>query len=200
MNKPRSSRGIWAPIMRCRSAFAAVALLSGLVNLLYLTGSLFMLEVYDRVIPSRSVPTLLAFAGLAAALYAFQAVLDVVRSRILSRVGMVVHGMLSPQVFGAIVRAPLREAGSVDALLPVRDLDQVRSVLSGSGLTALFDLPWMPLYVGICFLFHPLIGSAAVAGAAILFAMSFAADWTNRRPTKDATVCGVARNGLAQVG
>ena len=177
-----------------------MALLSGLVNVLYLTGSFFMLEVYDRVIPSRSVPTLLGLVGLAGVLYAFQGGLEVVRSRILSRIGMFVHGMLSPRVFGIIVRAPLQQATSADSLLPLRDLDQIRSVLSGSGLASLFDLPWMPIYVFICFLFDPLIGLAALGGAVALFAMTFAADLANRRPTKDVTTHGVARNSLAETG
>ncbi len=127
-----------ASLAHCRAALIGVAVMSGVVNLLYLTGSFFMLEVYDRVIPGRSIPTLLGLAALALALYAFQA-----SSRTCGadprpdRAG----GGRSPQsaVFDLTLRAPLR--GGRGAEHAVRDLDQVRAFLGGSGPAALFDLP-----------------------------------------------------------
>ena len=135
-----------------------LVLFSALVNVLYLTGSFYMLQIYDRVIPSRSVPTLVALSMLAAGLYAAQAALDFIRQRILSRTARSFDERLSPRVFGLIARLPLTARGGAVGLQPMRDLDQVRSFLAGGGPLAFFDLPWIPLYLAVCFLFHPVIG------------------------------------------
>ena len=113
-----------------------------------LTGSFFMLQVYDRVLPGRSIPTLVAFLVLATMLYLFQSGLDLVRNRISVRIGRYFDERLGLRVFDALVRLPLKTRGDGDGLQPLRDLDQVRSFLSGGGPTALFDLPWMPIYLG----------------------------------------------------
>ena len=118
--KPDPSELVSA-LARCRTAFLGVAVMSGLVNLLYLTGSFFMLEVYDRVIPSRSVPTLVGLCILALALYAFQGLFELLRSRILSRLGASLDEALSPRVFDIIVRLPLKGGSAGEGLLPLRD-------------------------------------------------------------------------------
>ncbi|WP_246695016.1 type I secretion system permease/ATPase, partial [Methylobacterium sp. WL6] len=184
----------------CRTAFAGVAVMSGVVNVLYLTGSFFMLEVYDRVIPSRSVPTLIGLMALALTLYAFQGALEAIRSRILARVGAALDEALSGRVFDLVVRAPLKGAAPGDGLLPLRDLDQIRAFLSGTGPSAFFDLPWLPIYLAVCFLFHPLIGVAALCGALFLAAVTWLTDRATRRPAQAATGHGLRRNGLAEAG
>jgi PrtD family type I secretion system ABC transporter len=184
----------------CRTAFLGVFLMSAAVNVLYLTGSFFMLEVYDRVIPSRSVPTLIGLCVLALALYAFQGVLDVLRTRVLSRIGLALDERLSPRVFDVLVRLPLKTARGGDGLQPLRDLDALRSFLSGAGPTALTDLPWMPFYLAICFLFHPLIGVVALVGALLLVTMTILTDLFTRKPTVDTVRHAIARNGLAEAG
>jgi ATP-binding cassette subfamily C protein len=113
-----------------------------MINLLYLTGSLFMLEVYDRVLPSRSVPTLVGLAILAGGLYTAQGVLDLIRGRILGRVGTALDEALNARVFDSIVRLPLMVGSRNAGLQPLRDLDHIRSFLSGMGMGAFFDLPW----------------------------------------------------------
>ena len=139
----------------CRGAFISIGLMSGMSNILMLTGALFMLEVYDRVLPSRSVPTLIGLVILAAGLYTAQGLLDMIRGRILVRIGSRLDEALSGRVYETIVRLPLKVGNRNDGLQPLRDLDAVRSFLSGTGPTALFDLPWLPIYLAICFLFHP---------------------------------------------
>src|SRR6186997_2650027 len=114
----------------CRNAFIGVGIMSCMINLLYLTGSFFMLEVYDRVLPSRSVPTLVGLAVIAFVLYAFQGVLDVLRGRVLVRIGASLDEALSGRVFDILVRLPLKARPAGDGLQPIRDLDQVRSFLS----------------------------------------------------------------------
>ncbi|MCC0805055.1 type I secretion system permease/ATPase [Methylobacterium sp. W2] len=200
MAKGRESAEIISALASCRTAFIGVAVMSGLVNILYLTGSFFMLEVYDRVIPSRSVPTLVGLVILALVLYGFQGVLETIRSRILARVGASLDEALSARVFDIVVRAPLKGATPGDGLLPLRDLDQLRAFLGGTGPSAFFDLPWMPIYVFICFLFHPLIGIAALVGAAVLAVLALTTDRSTRAPTQTATAHGMRRNGLAEAG
>lgn len=172
--------------------------MSGVVNILALTGSFFMLQVYDRVIPGRSVPTLVGLAVFAATLFIFQGVLELIRSRLLVRIGMALDAQLSGQVYAALMRLPLRTTLAGDGLQSLRDLDQVRSFLSSAGPTALFDLPWMPLYLGICFLFHFWIGMAALAGAVILFGLTLLAEMRTREPAKRANSQAAARNTLAE--
>ena len=139
-------------ISTCRSAFLGIALMTGVLNVLYLTGSFFMLEIYDRVLPSRSIPTLVGLAVLALILYTFQGVLDLIRGRVLVRIGASLDQDLSSRVYDVLVRRSLKTR-TADGLQPLRDLDQVRAFLSGTGPASFFDLPWMPLYLGICFLF-----------------------------------------------
>ncbi|MEI9425140.1 type I secretion system permease/ATPase [Mesorhizobium sp. Cs1299R1N1] len=181
-----------------RRAFAGIALMSGVVNILALTGSFFMLQVYDRVIPGRSVPTLVGLAVFAAVLFVFQGVLELIRSRLLVRIGMGLDARLSGQVYAALMRLPLRTKLAGDGLQSLRDLDQVRSFLSSAGPTALFDLPWMPLYLGICFLFHFWIGMTALAGAIVLFGLTLLAEARTREPARRANSQAAARNTLAE--
>src|SRR6185295_12944495 len=104
---------------------------------------------------------------LALVLYGFQGLLDIVRGRILLRIGRSLDEAVSGRVWRILVRLPLI-APAARGLQPMQDLDQVRAFASGVGPSALFDLPWMPLYLGICYLFHPWIGLAATAGALLL--------------------------------
>lgn len=172
--------------------------MSGVVNVLALTGSFFMLQVYDRVIPGRSVPTLVGLAVFAGTLFVFQGVLELIRSRLLVRIGMGLDARLSGQVYAALMRLPLRTKLAGDGLQSLRDLDQVRSFMSSAGPTALFDLPWMPLYLAICFLFHFWIGMTALAGAAILFGLTLFAEFRTREPVRTANSQAAARNTLAE--
>jgi PrtD family type I secretion system ABC transporter len=182
----------------CRNAFAGVAIMSGLINVLYLTGSFFMLEVYDRVIPSRSVPTLVGLGALVLGLYAFQGILDLIRVRIMVRIGSALDKALSPRVFETVVLLPLKMRSGGDGLQLLRDLDQVRAFMAGTGPNAFFDLPWMPLYLWICFLFHPWIGIVASVGAVILVALMVMTDRMTRAPAKHAVIAVMERNALAE--
>ena len=147
-----------AAFASCRGALIATGLISGMSNVLMLTGAMFMLEIYDRVLPSRSVPTLVGIAILAGGLYVAQGILDLIRSRLLVRIGSALDEAISGRVFDAILRLPMKVAKVNDGLQPLRDLDSVRSFLSGLGPIALFDLPWLPFYIGVCYLLHPWLG------------------------------------------
>jgi ATP-binding cassette subfamily C protein len=183
-------------LKRCRSAFVGIGLFSCLINILMLTAPLFMLQIYDRVLPSRSVPTLIGLAILAAALFGVQGLLDAIRARVLLRIGNSINTDLSRRIHDVVVQLPLKAKSGGDGLQPLRDLDQIRSFLSGTGPAALFDLPWIPLYVGVCFLFHPLIGIAALSGAVILIVLTLIAEFATRAPAKETVVFAAQRNAL----
>lgn len=197
-DEPRSE--IVGFLVSCRRIFWGLAAFSGLSNLLMLTGSFFMLQVYDRVLPGRSIPTLIALIVLATALYMFQGGLDLVRSRISARIGRYFDEKLGLRVFDAVVRLPLKTRGDGDGMQPLRDLDQVRGFLSGGGPTALFDLPWMPVYLGICFLFHFWIGVTALIGALVLVAITILTELRTQGPAKASSRLAVSRSALAVEG
>lgn len=187
-----------AALLSFRSAFAGIGIVSAIINVLALTGSFFMLQVYDRAVPSSSVPTLIGLGVLAAFLYAFQGVLELVRSRLLVRIGIALDFKTSGPVYIAMMRLPLRTKLSGDGLQSFRDLDQVRSFLSSAGPTALFDLPWMPFYIAICFLFHFWIGVTALLGAIVLFGLTLLAEFLTKHPTHLASGHAATRSALAE--
>jgi PrtD family type I secretion system ABC transporter len=195
--QPASSE-LAVALSACRRAFIAIALFSGMSNILMLSGALFMLEVYDRVLPSRSVPTLVALMILVIGLYGAQGVIDTIRSRILVRVGNSLDEAMSMRVYNAVVRLPLKIGGKSEGTQPIRDLDTVRGFLSGIGPIALFDLPWMPIYLIVCFVFHPYIGLTALFGAMVLITITVFTELTTRQPTRSATQFATARNALLE--
>ncbi|RVE93027.1 type I secretion system permease/ATPase [Sinorhizobium meliloti] len=187
-----------AALRACRAAFIGVGVASALVNLLYLTGSFFMLEVYDRILPSRSIPSLIALSLLALLLYAFQGAFELIRGRMLVRIAGALDESLNGRIYRAIVKAPLKLRMQGDGLQALRDFDQVRSFLSGVGPAALFDLPWLPFYIAICFLFHPVIGLIAIIGGLILTLLTYLTNRGTQAPAKKASEAGGLRNVFAQ--
>lgn len=194
----RSPSPIATALSACRGAFVAVGLFSGAMNVLMLTGSVYMLQVYDRVLPSRSVPTLVSLTIIVMAVYGILGLLDSIRGRMLVRIARSLDEALSRRVYEAVVRLPLKMRSSADGLQPIRDLDQLRGFLSSLGPTALFDLPWMPLYLGLCFAFHFWIGATALVGAIILVTLTFVTEMLARAPAKAATMHGANRLALAE--
>ncbi len=156
-----------------------------------------MLQVYDRIIPSRSIPSLIALALLALLLYAFQGAFDLVRGRILVRISGVFDEVMSRRIFKATLKAPLKGQVAGDGLSVLRDFDQVRGFLSSPGPSAFFDLPWVPLYVGICFLFHPVIGIITVSGALILTMLTYLTNRSSQSSARQVYELAAERNALA---
>ncbi|WP_431323530.1 type I secretion system permease/ATPase [Rhizobium sp. YTU87027] len=180
------------------SVFGGLVAASFVINLLALTAPLFMLQIYDRVLASGSVPTLVGLGVLALGLYGFQAALEILRSRILLRIGERFDRDLSDRVHVAVTRLPLIARMPGDGLQPLRDLDSVRGFLSGAGPTALFDFPWIPLYLGICFIFHFWLGMTALAGAIVLVSLTLLTNLLSQKAIKEATTHNMARNGLME--
>ena len=196
----QSPSTLLALVSASRGALLGLAVFSALINILYLTGSFYMLQVYDRVIPGRSVPTLIALSLLAAGVFAGQAALEYFRGRVLLHMARSLDERLSPRIFRLITLLPMTAKGAASGLQPLRDLDQVRGFLAGGGPLAFFDLPWMPFYLAILFLFHPLIGLAALGGAIMLVSLTLCAEVFTRKPIEEAARFGGARNGLMESG
>ncbi|HUF57036.1 MAG TPA: ABC transporter transmembrane domain-containing protein, partial [Thermohalobaculum sp.] len=167
---------------RCRGHLAAVGVFSVFVNLLMLTGPLFMLQIYDRVLTSRSEATLVALLVLVTVLFAFMGLLDFVRGRVLARAGARFQTLLDGRVFEAVLRRSVAPGDRARPSTASRDLDAVRQVLSGPAPFAVFDLPWTPIFVGAIFLFHPLLGWIAVAGSLVLITLTALNQFRSRAP------------------
>lgn len=181
-------------------ALVGVAIFSAAINILLLTSPVFMLQVYDRVLTSRSHQTLFALLGIATLLLVLMSVLDQLRSSILIRVGLALDRSLREHVFNGVIEQQLLRRTTGDGQQPVRDLDVVRTFLAGPGPIALFDLPWMPLYVAICFLLHPLLGALAIAGAAILVGLTVWGYYAAKEPTREAAEHASRRNAWIEGG
>jgi PrtD family type I secretion system ABC transporter len=175
-----------------------VAVFSGVINILALAGSFYMLQVYDRVLPSHSVATLVGLSVLMFGLYAINGMLEFIRARIMSRVGTRIDRTLTPRVFQAVQILPLKSRGGGDGMQPLRDLDSVRNFMSGMGLTALFDLPWMPIYLGFVYVLHPILALVAVGGALLLIALTVVTEYRSSTPLKAASAAGSQRLALAE--
>ncbi|MEQ1714637.1 MAG: type I secretion system permease/ATPase [Hyphomicrobium sp.] len=182
----------YAPIL------TSVAVFSGVINLLALAGSFYMLQVYDRVLPSQSVPTLIGLSILMVGLYVVNGVLEYLRSRIMSRVGTRIDKNLSPKVFNAVQILPLRSRSAGDGMQPIRDLDTIRSFMSGLGLPALFDLPWMPIYLFFVYLLHPSLFLIAAGGAILLIILTMMTEYRSSTPLKAASQAGGQRLAIAE--
>jgi ATP-binding cassette subfamily C protein len=154
------------------AVFVSAIVFSLFINLLLFVGPLYMLQIYDRVITSRSEPTLMALTVLAAFLICVYAILECLRSGLLVRAGMAFDQEVSEPVFRAVHRGNLLLPGG-NHVQCLRDVDTVREFLTGSGLIAFCDAPWFPIFVFAAFLLHPLFGYFALAGSTITIALTF---------------------------
>ena len=156
---------------------------SGAVNVLMLAGPLYMLQLYDRVLSSRSVPTLIALSLLLVGAYVFQGMLDM-RSRMVVRVASLLDHDLEAKVHGAVLRLSQYPGAERTHGNPVRDLDQMRAFMTGNGPIALVDLPWMPAFLLICYLIHPWLGALAFSGALALLVVAMLTERASREPLR----------------
>ncbi len=184
-------------LARMRGALIAAGMFSFFMNMLLLTVPLHMLHVYDHVLTSRSVPTLVLLTGLAVALLAALGLLDLFRSRILGRVGAMLDRELGDPVFASCVvdRVHKRSEPSAQS---IRDLDTVRSFVSGSALPTLFDAPWTPLFIAVIFLLHPWLGWIAVFGALVLLLTALANETLTKRTARETTNHAIVATGFAE--
>lgn len=184
---------------RFRQAFWAVVLLSALLNVLMLGGSIYMMLVYDSVLPSHSLPTLFGLFAMITLVYVFQALFDQMRQRILSDIGAALDRQLAPRVHQAMAQAALQGARAPgDGLVAMRDLDAVRGWLSGAGPAALIDLPWIILFLLVVGLLHPWLMITTLVGALVMLGLAFATDRATRQPVRELSQVAALRNGRAE--
>ncbi len=168
-----------------RPAFIIVGLFSLFINLMMLVAPVYMMQVYDRVLSSQSHDTLLMLTLLAVALLGLGALVEAARSRLMVRISTDLDARLNRVLFhGAFADQRQFEAGvNPDAASqPLRDFDKVRSFLTGAGVLAFFDTPWVPIYLAIIFMFHPILGLIATAGAIAIFALAWLSEFSTRQP------------------
>lgn len=200
--RPREGRSLdlRAAMLGCVPGLAGVGLFSAVINILALTGSVYMLQVYDRVLPSQSVPTLVGFTIGMLGLYAVYGLLDFVRLRLLVRIGNRVHKNLQQKVFALSLSLPLVAGQDASRVQPLRDLDQLRGFLSGLGPTVVFDAPWIPFYLVVIYLLHPSLGMLATVGAIVVVLLTVVAEILGRGPVERASETLLAQRTLADSG
>lgn len=181
-----------------RGTFLVIGLVSGVVNILALTGSFYMLQVYDRVLTSHSVPTLVAFSVLAGGLYVFQGALDVLRGQIMVRVSAKLDRSISPIAHGSLLHLPLLGIPSSDAQRPIRDVEAIRTFLGSQGPIAFFDLPWMPLYLAFVFFLHFWLGILASIGLLVLVSLTLLTEWLSSDLSTQASQAATERYAAAE--
>jgi ABC-type bacteriocin/lantibiotic exporter with double-glycine peptidase domain len=179
-----------------RKAFVGVAALSAVSNILALTGSLYMLQVYDRVITSRSVPTLVGLTILMVGLYSAYGVIDLLRGRVVRGLAIRLERRLREPVFNSVMALPNGQTEPRLALQPVKDLDQIRTFLGGNGPITLTDMPWLPVYMFLVFLLHPYLGLAAVVGAGVLICFALLTEFHSRGPSEASMMASATRQSF----
>lgn len=184
-------------VKACRPHLVWAAVFSALVNLLYLTPTIYMLQVYDRVVPTGGLQTLLLVSAIAVFALATLALLDWLRTRLLVRAGLRLDRLLVGRLLGRVVDLQAQSPGSQ----VLREFDHVRTAVSGQGVLSLFDAPWTPIYIGCCFLLHPALGALTLVGAIILLILAVLNERDSRprlnQAMKDSQAAYAAQESMA---
>ncbi len=184
-------------LLLCKGAFISAAGFSMIINILMLTPVIYMLQLYDRVISSRSETTLLMLTLIVVAIFLTQGALEMVRSQILVRVSARLEILLNQRLFKIAYKRSLYTGGQQASSQPLDDLTSLRQFLTGNGLFAFFDAPWMPFYIGIMFLFHPYFGWAAILSGVILIILAIVNEKSTSKTLAEAnTLAAINRQQL----
>lgn len=182
------ARNLFSEALRTyRSVLGSTIVFSAVINALMFVGPLYMLQVYDRVLQSRSEMTLVALTVIAAAMLAIYGLLEWIRSRVLVRAGMRFDNALANPLFSRVVTASLAQPGAKSEFALV-DVDRLREFLTGAGLIAICDVPWVPVFLAVCFVFHPLLGWVATGGAVIIFILALLNEFTTKKTLNEANM------------
>jgi PrtD family type I secretion system ABC transporter len=199
MSKPVAEASSFDGALRaCRAAFVAVGVTSAAVNILMLTSPIYMMQVFDRVMSSHSIDTLVYLTLITLAAMAVMSSLDVVRGRLITRIGAFLDHRLGPETFERVLHATVQGQGI--GVQPLRDLGQLRALLGSTAIFPLFDAPWLPLYLGIVFLVHPVLGVIAVVGAVVLFGIALLNETRTRTALTNAAVQAQHAMNRAEAG
>lgn len=195
-NKFSARSELAAALWSLRRIFFIVGGFSFVINMVLLMPAIYMLQIYDRVLSSRSESTLLMLTLLILGLYALMAGLEWVRSRLLVRAGSMLDTQMNARVFTAAFEANLRGTGS-NAGQAMNDLTNVRQFVTGNGLFAFFDAPWFPIYLAVIFLIHPILGWLSVAGAILLVILTLTTEWVTKKPLSQANTAAIQSSNYA---
>jgi ATP-binding cassette subfamily C protein len=182
-----------------RPLLIAVALFSVFINLLMLTGPLYMLQVYDRVLGSQSEATLVALTSIVVVLFLAMGILDAARSRVLARIGARFQAGLDRRVFQASIRRLMVAPDDGPALAAQQDVESIQRFWSSPLVSALADLPWTPLFIGATFILHPWMGWLSVAGIAIIFGITLMNQWATSGHLSRASGAALAANRSSEL-
>ena len=174
----------------CRKQFVLVGLFSGAVNLLQLTTSIYMMQVFDRVLATRVLDTLLYLSLIAGAAVLVLALLEAARGQIMQRVGTWIENRVAPEGFVRAIESTLR--GRPYRMEALRDLAVCRGYLGSPGALSLYDVPWVPIYIAVIFLLHPVMGWIALGGALILFGLTLATEFSTSQLLREANTAAMA--------
>ncbi|MCF6198311.1 MAG: type I secretion system permease/ATPase [Hyphomicrobiaceae bacterium] len=195
-----SARRVQSNISQLLTGFRGMLIfvfsISGVVNILALTGAFYMLQIYDRALTSGSIPTLIALSVLAIVLYMFQGILDVIRTQILVRLGAKLDHKLSPAAYKITIDMPRYGFSSAESIERSRDVDTLRSFMGGQGPLALFDLPWMPLYITFIYFLHPLLGALTLLGAMVMAVLTLLTELLTKKKGNSTQQASIERAAL----
>lgn len=190
---------LWLAVKRFKSVFMMVAVVSAVLNVLLLGGSIYMMMVYDSVLPSHSVPTLVGLFAIVTLVYLFQAFFDNLRSGMLADVADGLDLALSRRIQALISQMALNGQRSPgDGLGPMRDLDKVRSFISSTGLSTIIDMPWILFFLAVLFLLHVWLGVTTLIGAIVLFSLTLVTNRLTREPVERIHRLSAYRNSAAE--
>ncbi len=179
-----------------KGAFKTVGVFSAIINLLMLMPSLYMLQVYDRVLPSRNELTLLMLTLIMLGAYLFLSALEFVRSFVLIRVGAQLDMKLNKRIYTAAFEQNLKRGGT-NAGQALQDFTNIRQFLTGNALFAFFDAPWFPIYIIVIFMFEPSLGVFALCGVALLVVLAYVNEKVSKKPLSEANSMAIASSNLA---
>ena len=173
-------------IRKCSSKLVFIVFFSLFINLLMFVAPLHMLQMYDRVLVSRSEVTLLVLTFLAVCLLVIYGLLEGVRTRILNRIGLEFDELMSGRVFNMVFEMAVRKPSVSAPAQIIRDTDSVREFIAGPAIVAFCDAPWVPVFIAVCFILHPYLGFVALLGAVIVFALAASNEWLTKKKLSDA--------------
>ncbi|MBK1657589.1 type I secretion system permease/ATPase [Paracraurococcus ruber] len=194
--EPMNKTPLAQAIAACRKQFIVVGLFSGVVNLLQLTTSIYMMQVFDRVLASRILDTLYYLSLIAVAATLVLALLEAVRGQVMQRLAAWMEQRVAPESFVRAIESTLR--GRPYRMEALRDLAVCRGYLGSPGALSLYDVPWVPIYLGFIFLLHPVMGWIALGGAVTLFGLTLVSEFSTSKLLKEANTAAMASQRRAE--
>ncbi|WP_320034563.1 type I secretion system permease/ATPase [Halarcobacter sp.] len=185
LNEKEKTNEIKNAIFESKKTIIIAGVFSFFINLLMLVPPLYMLQLYDRVITSRSEETLIMLTSLVIVLFITLALLEIVRSKLLIKVGNKLDSLLSQRIFDTLFELANKAPGKASSM-PLSDLTQIRQFMSGNGLFAFFDAPWIPIYIGVLFIFHTYFGVFAIFAAIVLLCFTIVNEYSTKEKLSEA--------------